>query len=440
MKILFSLILIIVSAVSAAAQQSDSSQSSDTAWDTVPATLAGQGFRRTPLDERASANYVTGGIGITQMYTDNIELSTSSQLSDLSYDIEPHIALNYLTPRLSYDAAVTAGFLINRTLTDRNQATQNGALDFSYHLSQFWVLRLNDSFRNTTGLWSGTGSAGISSISAGLGPVQQPNPSLFTFGRFRENTALAELSAQFSPMSYGGIRGEQTHMWFPSDAADPVVGTLYGGDTYSAEVFYNHHFSTRNWGGITARAQRFDLNQSLGRTDTGTLLFMYAVNIRPTMTLSFFGGPQLSVTSAAAAITAAPAFQRRLWSPNGGAAFNSETRTTSGSLSFTHGVSDGGGLISAVTLTSADAQILRRIVRRFQIGPGFTYAESMPIVPGDKVRTYSGRVQSTLRLKDCSFSTGYSRDDRSAVGSNATAAANSIWVSFSYDFIRPIGR
>jgi len=438
MKSLFLFVLIIASAIPAAPQQSDPAQGPATDWDTTPATLAGQGVRRRPLDERATANYVTGGIGITQLYTDNTELSNSSQISDLSYDIEPHIALNYFTPRLSYDVAFVAGFVVNRKLNDRNQATQNVAFDLSYHLSQFLVLRLNDSFRNTMGLWSGPNSADMSS--AGAGPIQQPNQSLLTYGSFRANTALAELSGQFSPTSYAGIRGQQTHTWFPSDVADPVLGTLYGGDTYSAELFYNHHFTRRNWGGVTARAQRFDLGQSLGRTDTGSILLMYAVNIRPNTELSFFGGPQLSVTTASSTITPASGFQQRLWSPNAGVVFNTENRTTSGTVSFIHGVSDGGGLSSAVTLTSADAQIMRRIGRRFQIGPGFTYSEGTPIVSGDKIRTYSGRLQSMLRLGDCSFSAGYGRDDRSAVGSNTTAAANSIWVSFSYDFIRPIGR
>jgi len=438
MKSLFLFLLVVASAIPAASQQSDPPQGSGADWDTTPATLVGQGFRRRSRDERAIANYVTGGIGITQMYTDNTELSSSGQISDLSYDIEPHIALNYFTPRLSYDVAVVAGFVVNRKLDNRNQATQNAAFDLSYHLSQFLVLRLNDSFRNTMGLWSGPNNAG--ELSGGTGPIQQPNQSLLTYGRIRANTALAELSGQFSPTSYAGIRGEQTHTWFPSDAADPVLGALYGGDTYSGELFYNHHFNRRNWGGITARAQRFDLNQSLGRTDTGSILFMYAVNIRPNTSLSFFGGPQLSVTSASSTVTPESGFQRRLWSPNAGVVFNSENRTTSGTASFIHSVSDGGGLLSAVTLSSADGQIMRRIGRRFQVGPGFTYSEGTPIVSGGKIRTYSGRLQSTVRLGDCSFSAGYSRDDRSAVSSNTAAAANSIWLSFSYDFIRPIGR
>jgi hypothetical protein len=374
------------------------------------------------------------------MYTDNLELTTSGPVGELSWEFEPHVALSHSTVQLSYDAAVAAGFVVHRTLSDQNQATQDAAFDLSYHLSQFWVLRASDSFRNTLGLWSGVDTTGISSVSPGVGTVQQPNPSLLTFGPFRENIALAELSAQLSATSYGGVRGEQTHLWFPSSASVPALRELVGGDTYSAEVFYNHHFSQRNWGSITARVQRFDLAQALSRTDTGSVFFMYAINIRPTMTLSFFGGPQLAVTSASATITPANGFQRRMLSPNAGAVFTSENRTTSASLSFIHGVSDGAGLSSAVTLNSADAHIFRRFARRFEVGPGFLYSESTPIVSGGLVRTYSARLQSTVRFSNCSLRATYSRDDRNLVGSNTAAAANSIWIAFSYDLIRPIGQ
>jgi hypothetical protein len=391
------------------------------------------------MDERTAANFVTVGIAITQMYTDNALLSTSPTISDLSYDMEPHIALNYSAPRFSYDMGVLAGFLVNRTLDDRNQAKQTGAFDLSYHMSQFVMLRLSDSFQNTTGLWSGLDTSS-SSEGTGVGVVETPNSSLLTYEHFRSNTALAELSTQFSPSSFAGMRGTQTHLWFPSGTTDPVAGELYVGDSYSAELFYNHRFTKRNWGGVTARAQRFDLDHSVGRTDALSLVFLYAVNIRPTTSLSFLGGPELVMTANPQGITPLPVFQRRMWSPMGGAAFNSVSRSTIAAVSFVHTVSDSGGLISAVTLDSVDSRILHRLGRRFSIGPGFGYAHDSPIVPGPAFRVYSARLQSSLRLGDCSFSGGYTRDDRSAVGSSATASANGVWISFSYDFIKQIGR
>ena len=83
---------------------------------------------------------------------------------------------------------------------------------------------------------------------------------------------------------------------------------------------------------------------------------------------------------------------------------------------------------------------MRRIGRRLEIGPGFVYGQNVPIVPSPTIRTYSGEFQATYRVSNYSFSAGYSRDDRTAVNSTTDAVANRAWVSFSYDFVRPLGR
>jgi hypothetical protein len=374
------------------------------------------------------------------MFTDNAELATTNQISDLSYNIVPHLAFNSSTPRLSYSAGVLAGFLVNRTLNERNQATQSADFDLTYRMAQFVTLRFSDQFTNSTGLWSGAG-AGTASTGPGIGALQQPNNSLFTFGRFRTNVVLAELSGQLTAESFAGIRGYQSYLWFPSNATDPVLGTLYGGNSYSAEAYYNHHFSVRNWGGIVLRAQRFDVNRLEGRTDAASLLFMYAFNITPTTSLSFLGGPELSVSSVPQGLpTPVTAFNRRLWSPVAGAVFGWQGQRTSVTASFTHQISNGGGLISAVTLSSGEAQIMWRVGRRLEIGPAFAYGQNVPIVPSPTIRTYSGQFQSTYRLGNYSLGAGYARDDRTAVASTASASANRVWVSFSYDFLRPLGR
>jgi hypothetical protein len=424
--------------ISTLAQQSEPSEDSSADWAAASPTLAGQGARHGMLDERAVANYVIAGITVTQMFTDNADLSSATPISNLSYDFEPQITLNYFTPKVSYDFGVLAGFVDNQKLKNQNQATQTASFDLSYHLTHFVVLRASDNFRNSTGLWNGVDSAG--STASGIGSVQAANSSLYPYSEFRANTALAELSIQLSPDAFAGIRGEQAYTWFPSGATDPVLGDLVGGDTYSAEMFYNHHFTQRNWGGVTLRAQRFDLDESAGRTNTATLLLMYARNFRPTISLTIFAGPQFSTTAGMPGVQPV-GFRPRLYSPAAGAVFNAETHTTSGVVSFLHQVSDGGGLLSAVTLTSASADLMRRLAHRFEVGPAFTYAQSAPIIPGPTIQTYSGMLQSAVRARDCTFRAGYARDERSTVsGNNLSASANRVWISFSYDFLRPIGR
>jgi hypothetical protein len=436
------LILVVMAlVVQCAGQDNEPAAQSSIEQAPAPPTLAGQDNPRGFRVEGASPNYVAGGISITQMYTDNADLSNSNRLSDLSWEFSPHLSLVHSSTRLSYNLDALAGFVVNRTLDDRNRATETGAGDLSYRMTQFVTLRFSDSFTNTSGLWSGL-NPGTGTSGAGIGAVQQPNGSVFTYDQFRSNTALGELSAQLNARTFAGLRGTHSYTWFPNGANSPVAGTLYDGQTYSAEAFYNRQFSARNWGGIMIRAERFDLERSVGRTDTGSLLFLYGLNIRPNASLSLFAGPELSVTAVPQAIALPPnSFARRLWSPTAGSVFSWQGHTTSTSASFIRQINSGGGLASAVTLTSAGANVLRQFGRHLAIGPGFVYSESAPIISSQTLRTYSGLLEFTYHVgRNYLVSGGYARDEQRAVSTNNSASANRVWISFSLDFIRPLGR
>lgn len=438
----FSLVMIVLLLVVAgsAAQQSEPSETPSVEQASAPATLAGQSSPQGLQIEGVAPNYVSGGVSITQMFSDNAELTSNDRISDLSWEIMPHLGLVHSSTRLTYDLNAMGGFVVNRTLNDRNRSTESGAADLSYRLTQFVTMRLSDSFMNTTGLWSGltpgTGTAG------GIGAVQAPNSSVFSYERFRSNTALGELSGQLSASSFAGIRAVHSYTWFPDGASSPLVGALYNGQIYTAEAFYNRHFTARNWGGITLRAQRFDLESSLGHTDSGTALFLYGVNLRPNMSISFFVGPELSVTSAPQGIVLpSPTFARRQWTAAAGAVFAWQGQRTSANASFTRQTNSGGGLPSAVLLTSGTADILKQFGPRFAVGPGFSYTESAPIIQAQTLRTYSGLLQFTYRVdRNYTFNGGYARDGQIAVGTNNSTSADRVWISFSLDFLRPMGR
>ena len=405
----------------------------------IPATLEGQRARGELLAEPSGPNFLTGGVTITQMYTDNAQLTNTGNMSNLSYDIQPQIAVNHAGPRLAYSMAASAGFVVNRDIQEQNQATQGGTLDLTYNLRQFTTLRVSESFTNTTGLWSGpaAGAGGGGNI----GAAQQPNQSLLTYGRFWTNTALAELNHQFTLNGTGGLRATHFYTWFPDNATSPVVGSIYGGQTYSAEAFYNHRFSSRQWIGTTLRAQRFDVGRPLGRTDSGSLLLLYGIDIRQGTTLSFFAGPELSVTSTQGLVPTPTLVPSRMWSPATGAVFSQTGRNTAATVSFVRQVSDGGGLPSAVTLNYANGDVLRQLTRHVAIELGFGYAHGTPIVGSQTIRTYSGYMQCTYRIgRNYAFFTGFSRDDNSSPDSHMSAAANRVWVSFAYNFLRPLGQ
>ena len=309
-------------------------------------------------------------------------------------------------------------------------------------MTRFTTLRLSDSFLNSTGLGSGAGESLTSGSGGGIGGIQEPNRALFTYSDFKTNTSLEELSRQFSANGFGGLRATQSFTWFPESATSPVAGALYGGQTYSAEAFYNHRFSPRHWVGGTLRGQRFDTDGSEGRTDTASLLFLYGFNIRPNTSLSVFAGPELSITSVPPGTPAAALpFPSHQWSPAAGAAFGWQGQRTGATASFIHQVSNGAGLFSAVTLDTADAALQRQLSRQLGAELGFTYAQNEPIVTSQTIRTYSGRLQFTYYIgNNIALYGGYARDDNTSLVSGAAASADRVWISFSYSFSRPLGR
>lgn len=438
-----SLLLILPMAVTLTvhAQQTAPAETPGTEGSPVPPTLAAQQAQKQPRSEQNGQNYLTGGLAISQVFTDNAEMAPGGTINDLSYNIEPYVAFNHSTTRLSYNAGIFAGFTANRTLSERNMAAQTGSLDVSARLTQFTTLRLSDSFSNTTGLWSGAGVGGDFE-STGIGVLQQPNRSSFTFGRYRTNDVLGELSHQFTLNGVGGVRGTQSFMWFPESATSPVLGTLYGSQTYTAEAFYNYRFNRRHWVGVTLRGQRFDLARSVGRTDTLSSIFSYGLGIQPSMSLSLFAGPQFSVTALPQGLPVPDsAFSRRGWSPLTGAVFSWEHQRTGATASFVRGVSDGAGLASAVTLSTAEATLTRQLSRLWQAGVSFEYTRNEPIVPSQAIRTYSGSLQVASQLtRNIALTGGYGRDSNRAVGTGVNASADRIWVSVSFSFLRPLGR
>jgi hypothetical protein len=440
MKKLYLVFCLVVPLLSLHAQQDGAVPNSNDQPSPAPAAMAGQKGQFAPIGEGTAPNYVTLGVATTQVFTDNAQLNSSGQVSNWSYDVEPHLTLNHSAPHLSYDLGIYAGFVFNQTAEESNQAVQTGSFDMSYRMSPFTTVRLSDSFMNTTGLWSGAGDINSSSNPGGIGVVQQPNSSQFTFGHFRSNTALGELSHIFNASDDGGLRGTHSYTWFPDQATSPVFGSLLGGNTYDAEAYFNHRFNTRHFAGVTLRGQRFDLDHSQGRTDSGTLLFLYGVNFRPTISLSMFAGPQLSVTSVPPGASV-PAFPQRMWTPSTGVEFNWQRQRMGLMASFVRQISNGAGLSSAVLLSSADASLQNRLSRRWGSTLGFTYTQNEPILNNPTVRTYSGRGQLVYQLtNNITLSGGYMRTQNATAVGDLSASANRAWTSFSYNLTRPLGR
>ena len=406
----------------------------------VPPTQAGQSQPLKVGNELGRESSLAGGVTFSTMYTDNLFLTATGHRDEISYDVGPHIAWRQFTPRLSLELGGGAGFVVNQHFNERNMVSENANLELSYRLQPHVTLRASDGFVNTSGLFSGVGAV---TSQTGVGVVQQANSTVITpASHFLTNTSLGELTYQFSAASNVGARGVVTILRYPGGATSVSNIPLYEGQSYSAEAFYNHQFSPRQWVGLTLRGQRFDSAKSLIVTDSGSVLLFYSLRPTNTTNLSFFGGPQLinSRVDPSLLTTVGP-FNGHQLLPSGGATFAWQKSRTSVNFSYMYGANSGGGLVSAVTNQTVQAGLRQQLTDRQDLTLSFTYATNETLVTSVKLHSYSAQAEYSRHFtRSLSAGLGYGWEQQNETAATLPARANRVWISLSYEMSKPLGR
>jgi hypothetical protein len=410
---------------------------------TLPVTLDGQSGSLAFQSETPSESYLKGGVGLTGSYTDNALLTTANKLDNFSYQVQPHIAWSEITSKFTLNLGLTAGVIFNNNLSTQNQGAESVNLGAAWRLTEHLSFRLVDTFTNTTGMFSSIGSQ---PQGTGVGVVQQSNNSLLVppAQRTLSNQSLAELTDQVGPHTVAGIRGTYWLLDYPQSSQSAQFGTLYDTRAYSAEAFYDWRFAAKQWLGVTVRGQRFQTLPAIATTDVGGLLLSYSVTPSPTVTFTFFGGPEYSNTPLTTALAAlGVSGQGRFWTSSEGATLNWEASRTSANVSFVRQLNDGGGLASAVILQGISAKLRQKLSNhQNEVEFGVADSKSEPVLSGASIEGVSAFALFEQRFaRGFVIQVGYSwlRQDL-LLGTVTPADANRAWFSVSYDFLRPLGK
>lgn len=176
------------------------------------------------------------------------------------------------------------------------------------------------------------------------------------------------------------------------------------------------------------------------------------------MTVSFFAGPEHIETATEWLSSAALALpqiqllavsgQRNFWTGAGGVSYIWNGMHTGLTANVIRTVSNGGGLLGAVTLTSADAAFRRQLSRGFTASLGMNYGQSDSL--GAVITSYSSLKSATGSLsltrqvtQNLEFTVGYARAYQQEGGSGSGISGvdhNRAWASILYQFSRPLGR
>jgi len=386
------------------------------------------------------ANYLRGGLVFGSAYDDGAAVGSSGQpVSDASYSMWPSISLDQTRSRFHWALSYSPGFTFYQKTSSRNEADQNLALDSKFRLSPHVTLSVRDSFQKTSNVLNQTNSDLAQPVS---GAVFVPNDSLIApVADVLRNTANATLTYQFGANRMIGASGTFANLHYPNQAQVPG---LYDSSSHGGSAFYNYRLSKMHYIGVTYQYQMFLAYPTVGQSETQahSIFAFYTLYLKPTFSISVFGGPQYSHTTQ----FGVPA--SRSWSPASGASMDWQGRVTSFAASYSQAISDGGGLVGAVHANNANGVLRRQLTRTLSASMGAGYASNIVLAAlpmfNTGGHTIAGNVSVqrqvgehlNLQLQYMRLHQTYS--DIAALSSVPNRNRESITIS--YQFARPLGR
>lgn len=449
-------ILVVLSAGSLCAQSTDATPiqpapaalvpaNSDTPDEPMvaPPPVSGMAYPTTFSSEER-ANYLRGGVVFTSMYSDNVLGSvTANPVSDESYSVAPTVSIEETTPRAHYLIDYAPGFTFYQHISARNVEDQNASIVYQYRLSPHVTFSATDTLQKTSNVFSQPELTPVGVVSGG---AQVPNFSVIVpIANQLSNYGNAGLTYQFSRNAMVGISGTFTNLHYPNPTE--VVG-LYDAASQAASAFYSRRVARKHYVGVTYQYQRLLSYPSIGLSETQThaVLGFYTVYPSPRLSISVFGGPQRSDTTLGAS-TGLPAVQG--WSPAAGASLGWQARRTSFALSYSHVISSGAGLATAVHIENATGSMRQQITKTLvgSITAGYVQNDILGtallpgIANGHSLLGSASLQQKIGRHVGVQFGYTWLRQTYSDIPViAANPVTNQGFISLSYQFERALGR
>jgi len=405
----------------------------------MPAPISGEGYSMGFTSETRS-NYLRGGLVFSSAYDSDATTGTNGKpIEEMSYSIWPTISLDQTRSRLHWVLTYSPGFTFYQKTSGLNQADHNLGVNLSYRLSPHVTISARDSLMKTSNVLNQPTSDLASPVSGG---VTVPNNSVIApLADTLTNNANLSITYQFSANGMVGASGTFTNLYYPNEAQVPG---LYDSSSRGGSVFYNHRLSKMHYIGATYQYQMFLAYPTVGQSETQTssIYLFYTVYLRPTLSISVFGGPQYSNTVQVGLPTMTG------WTPAGGASMSWQGKLTSFAASYSRSINSGGGLSGAVEASTASGSFRRQLTRMLSISVGGNYSSNdvLDALPTFQTsgHTISGNASVQRQIGEhFNVQAQYTRLHQSYSDVPAISSApnrNRAAVLISYQFSRPLGR
>jgi hypothetical protein len=235
-----------------------------------------------------------------------------------------------------------------------------------------------------------------------------------------------------------GVSGTDTEQRYLHEVQVPG---LFNWTTRSALGFYALRLSGRHYVGATYQFEQLISSPNGSETQIHNAFLFYTLHVNPMFAVSLFGGPQY-FQSTRFGTSAEPKL-----SPGAGASVSWQRLRTSGNVSFTHRVTDGGGLQSVVVSDAASLWFRRQLTRTLTLALFGNYSNNRladQIFPGNGGHIESGSLSVERTIGEhCTVQLGYTRAHQSYSDIPIISSVpdrTRAWGAVSYTFRRPLGR
>lgn len=324
----------------------------------------------------AAPNLLLLGMDTSIGYCDNV-IGSTIPVGDSYITIGPHFALDEQRRNFTLQLTYSPYFQMFQHIKQYNTVSHVFAADSTYQFDPSFSLHIRDSFSYLTGTFqppSGT------PFIPGLGPPTSLNQTIITpiAPELTNNTRVDAIYHKSTRTSFT-IFGSYNRLDFLGESG--TGGNFFNTREVDAGMQYNYRVTNHTTVGLqyVFDDMSFGGNSLLlpsSRTVIHSAFLSWAWQPAPSVTITAFGGPQYILPGAYPAQSGSlpgsglfpvTGISPPQWQGAAGVTLSKQVRKTAFTLSVMRSASNGGGLLTSVTSSSADVGVRRHFMRRWDV-------------------------------------------------------------------------
>ena len=330
--------------------------------------------------EVKTQNVLLIGARVANDYDDNVLNDDHNKRANLLTSIQPHLGWSLSSRRATWLFDYRPGFSYGQPMSAYDSRSQ--LLDTNVHLALTKRLkaRLRESVlrsKSTFDQWQ------QSELTSGSSVLDRPNDSVLAAVQESSEQAGGDLSYTLSPRTMIGGSTSFYRVNYSSALSTRALGSV---NSVGAHALSSYRLTRHHWVGLDYNLQNLTSQLPQSRSFVQSMLYIDTLVLRPSMSVSFFIGPQHSLTRGGSALSLASARShdsvQANWSWAGGVNYVWTNARTSLTFGLVRRISDGAGFQGIVELSSATIELRRQVSRHWRGKLSFSDNRNAPIELG----------------------------------------------------------